>query len=742
MDQRSNPLYIPNEMSAAFLGVCGLNPWHVNDASSRLQMLSQHLGQRLVIKGATERRFQTGMEAEYGKYTFKVDMPCDARILAVIERYPHTIGADSIKHNPYTLVVYEDVNTNEVGCLELTEYCTNHQYFGFDYAKRPELNQLRKDAIVKAGTVFLDSPGITNEGGYKYGVEAETAFVTIPAVAEDGVGVRRSFLKKLGFSMFESRVVSWGKNQTALNIYGDVDNPKVCPDIGDYIRPDGLLMALRNNEPADLGLNNKNIYSMMDIRYDHDTTIYATAGIGRVVDIIVHHDRADTNYAEEHTDVQIQKYDNARRNFYDKVLKTWHRLRAQRGDALELTPRFHQIVLHAESVMSEGGKQRVNKSYRKEPLDHYRVEFVIRYEITPSTGNKITNLHGGKGILVSVIDDEDMPIDEDGNIVDICMDGNSVINRANPGALYEQYKGAAVRDAHKRICSMLGIERFTRQYKAEKHLETLSKSVIEEARDYLMGLYETISPMHAEAAYEGLYTDPVAFLSEIVEKDIGIFLPTDNDLMSEDIVLNLEQKYRPKVGKLRYRGLDGEMVTTKADIMVGPMYYILLEKIGDDWSSVSSGKWQHFGVLAPLNKNDKYSRPARNQPMRVAGEAEQRNFAAYAGPEAFAEVHDRNNNPTTNRAIVEAILSDSQPSNIQRIVDRKTIPFLGSKPLQLLKHLAQVSGFKFKYTPHTPDWLGEENMKRELHGYTRFRAHVPKWVDKVISVWKHIWRKE
>lgn len=334
---------------------------------------------------------------------------------------------------------------------------------------------------------------------------------------------------------------------------------------------------------------------------------------------------------------------------------------------------------------------------------------------------------------MKIMEDEDMPVDEQGNRVEIIMDPNSILNRANPGAPYEQYEGAAVRDAHKKLCAMLGIPRFTKQYKAEQALARLSPEVINQAADYLMGLYQTISPDHAEAAAPGLSTDPVAYLSEIVEKDIGIYLPPDNQLMSEDIVMNLEKNYKPHHGKVTYRGLDGKMVTTVADVMVGPMYYILLEKTGDDWSSVASGRWQHFGVLSQLTKNDKYSRPARNQAVRVAGEAEQRNFAAYVGPEGFAEIHDRNNNPVTHQVMVEKILSAEHPSNIDYIVDRKVTPFGGSKPLQLLKHLAQVSGFKFVYVPYTPAWVGQTYWN-SIAGYaSRFKSTLSKWLRSAMQ---------
>lgn len=334
-----------------------------------------------------------------------------------------------------------------------------------------------------------------------------------------------------------------------------------------------------------------------------------------------------------------------------------------------------------------------------------------------------------------------MPVDEHGNRAEIIMDPNSIINRSNPGALYEQYEGASARDTHKRLCAMLGVPRFMKQYKAEQAIAQLPAEQVAAAASYLSRFYWMISPEHAKLAQVGLDTDPVAYLSEIVEKDIGVYLPPDNELMSEDIVLDLEGRgtpdnpgaYKPTYGRVTYRASNGELTTTENKVMIGPMHFILLEKTGDDWSAVNSGKWQHFGVLSQLTKSDKYSRPARNQAVRVAGEAEKRNIAAYVGPEGIAEVQDRNNNPRTHREMVKRILRDPKPSNISTIINRNEIPFGGSKPLQLLKHLAQVSGFKFTYTPYTPDWLGGGFWVNIANYFSRFKAVLPKWIQRMTN---------
>ena len=304
----------------------------------------------------------------------------------------------------------------------------------------------------------------------------------------------------------------------------------------------------------------------------------------------------------------------------------------------------------------------------------------------------------GKGVFCGIEKTENMPVDSDGNRADIIIDPNSIISRANPAQLYEQYYNASARDTHKRLCAMLGVKPNLKQILAYNAIMKLPEHVVSEAFNYLYEFYKIITPIQASWFDEGkIEANNVEYLAEIVEIGIGLFIPTDNQPMSEEIIMQLEEKYRPVYGPVTYVGNSGRTVKTKNNIRIGSVYMMLLDKVGDDSSAVSSGKLQHFGVLSQVTRGDKYSKPARNQAVRVIGEAEGRIVVSYIGPWFMAELMDRNNNPKTHKSMVEKILRSTTPSNIDNLVDRKEIPFGGSKPLQLLKHLLQCSGIKYIY---------------------------------------------
>lgn len=691
---------IPNQIRPDLLSVSALNPWVSHNSSSRVQMFSSHISQKLVIAGATEKRSQSGLEAEFGKYTFSIKMPCDGRVIKNIQRYPKTVGKDFIANNPQTVVIYEDEKTNEIGILNIPLYCSYHQYFGFEYKAKPAINRLVPGQFIPKDTIFMDSPAVTDDGGYKYGTEINMAFMSHPSVSEDGIMICEDVLDKFKFKIYENRVIEWGSKRFPLNLYGDKDNFKPFPEIGEYIRDDGVLMILRNFDKS-LSPVEQSIYDLMEPDYIFDKALYVSGPGGKIVDIKVHHEDSVQSPTPMGMEVQIEKYDKARKSFYMEIISEYKRLKKARGDALRLTPDFSRLIVEAFTATDSGDNQRINKLYRHTPIDDYRVEFVIEYEVKPTIGFKLTGVSGDKGVICRIAKPEEMPVDQDGNRADVVMDANSTISRMNLGRLYEHYINAASRDTTKKILAMLDVS------SKDKHLYAKILNIFENDRikfdqvyNYLMGYYSIVSPkMYNFYTKEVNDQDKFSHLYYVCKDGVYLFIPTDNEPETDEIVRQLEKHYRPTYGPVSYVGYHGRKVTTKAPIRISSLYMMLLEKIGDDWAAVSSGKLQHFGILSQLTKSDKYSQPTRNQAVRAIGETEARIFVSYCGQKLAAELMDRNNNPLTHKQTVWNILDSPVPTDIGYIVDRKHIKLGGSKPLQLISHILFTGGIKLNYKP-------------------------------------------
>lgn len=315
-------------------------------------------------------------------------------------------------------------------------------------------------------------------------------------------------------------------------------------------------------------------------------------------------------------------------------------------------------------------------------------------------------------MVVLSVPDEHMPVDENGNRAEFVMDPNSRINRMNLGGPIELYINSASRDVGIKIRNTFGIERGDKH--ALQKVEQIYKNENTKfiwAWDYYAGYLKIIAPKQYQWCIDGSMSEEekISQLATICQDHVYLYLPQEYAPEYNKAIVKIENSpYKPVYGPVEYTGYSGKKVKTKDKVRIGSMYIIMLEKIGDDNSSVASGKFQHFGVLAKLTKEDKSAEPYRAQPIKGIGETESRIFASYAGDVAIAELMDRNNNPQSHIEIVNQILKADKPTQIPQLIDRKKIPYGYTKPIQIVNHIAMCAGWEFKYeakltpAPYTP----------------------------------------
>lgn len=293
----------------------------------------------------------------------------------------------------------------------------------------------------------------------------------------------------------------------------------------------------------------------------------------------------------------------------------------------------------------------------------------------------------GKGVIVAVWSANRMPIDKDGNRADIIMDPNATVSRMNLGRLYEHYISGAARDVTKRVKNIIG----------NIPVIAASDAEIETAYNMVVDFYSVVSSRMEKWFRNTGNVDKRKHIESIIKDGIYLYIPPENEKEPRRIVEALETQFPQTYGPVQYIGNSGNLVTTKFPVRIAPMYIMLLEKTADDWSAVSSGILQHFGVLAPIPKSLRYTKPSRNQAVRAMGETETRISVSYVGPKVTADIMDRNNSVKTHENIVESILAAKQPTNINTAVDRIKNPMGEARPLQIVKHIAFCCGWQFTY---------------------------------------------
>lgn len=683
------------------LGNACLDPFYGATSSARGAMFLSHIGQSPESEGCEPRRFQAGMEMQFGEYTFDVKFPVDCVILHVIRKYPTSGMGSAIRRNPVTTVVYEHYydkyKTKDV--LHISDYCSMHQDFGFKLEKnRQVMDNLAPGQLFAKGTVIARTRAVRQDGMWGGGVNMNAVFMSAPGTIEDGFIFSDEALKKLSPRIYNDATGNAGRKAFFLNMYGDENNYKPFPDIGEQIRPDGVVFALRDLDP-DLAPADMTARALMTLDRTFDR---ATIGIpgATVMDINIYRDdRVNPSYTPLGMDGQLVKYHTALANYYREIMKVYQQLHGRWKADLRITPAFNQLVVEAQIHLPVKSDQRkLSRMYRLEPLDEWRVSITYEAIKMPGGAYKATDWHGGKGVVCEVKPHADMPVDEWGNRADVIIFGGSTMRRSNYGRIYEQGLGAAARDLVQRLRVEKGMDRHATPTEAQLKAVLSDKTWVDYAFNELIEFYSIVAPSMPPILLDN--PDPVQHLYHTLRDQYYLFTPvTDQISLMETVNKVIGSRFCPNYGRMTYRDQAGRVVTTKDRILSGELYIMLLEKIGEDWSSVASVKTQPFGLPSKLNNSDRASTPGRETSIRSMGESETRSYNSVVGPVPTNELVDQTNNPQAHIAVVNAILTAEKPTNIERAVDRKVIPFGNSRPVALLNHLLECRGLKLVYKP-------------------------------------------
>ena len=671
------------------------NPFKACTSSPRNHMTDKFLTQELTMKGSEPRRFYTGIEKQIGEHSTGATMPSDGTILRIIDLYRPRMGQGNIKETPETLVIYEEFENEEgipgtIRCVTVKNYHTEHKTFGFKFKR----NRFHKGDFLPKGYPLTNIPTISEEGQYCYGLEANTAFMSLPGVTEDGVIISKSFSERMTTTITGTAIISCGDKYFPLNIYGSEDEYKPFPDIGDTIHPNGLLYALRAYNPLlDHITLSKNTVGLEDVDYDNDKPFFGLPG-AKVIEVnVIKRPEEDFSKLPDDMTTQFNKYFDQQLEYYREVLSFYtdiSRKRKQQGEPLLIDDELDNLIAIALEYVSTKvryfngkpvSKKNIKYTYSRVPLDSVRVEIKYALETPPTVAWKLTNSHGGKTVAVSIWDDDRMPVDSAGNRAEVIMDDISILKRINVGVFYEQYMGAVL------IKNRTDV------------MELMERGEVDKAWEKIDLMYEIMSPIMSRRVRETIVTiaRKREHIQSVIDDGFYIFLPTHSPSMNNKMLSQLKKNFDVTYGPVKYKSIDDREITTKSPVLIGTNYMMLLNKIGDGWSAVTGAKLQHHGLPAKLNSSDRNLAPGRKNPVKFPAEAEIRAMVGAAGTEIAVDITDRSNNPVVNQEICRSILTSANPSDIEDSPKRKINPYGGNRALKQTIHLLDSMGIELTY---------------------------------------------
>ncbi len=694
---------VVREIKNRYVGNAIIDPWVGTTSAARGAMLLGQITQAPTIIGAEPRIFQTGGELRFGEHNFDIRIPEDCQILNVVRKYPTGMGQDAIRHNPETTIVYENYydEYKTVGIVKVPEFMSFHQTFGFKLERTKDVwDGIHPGAMIPKDTILAQSAGKSEDGHFCAGMNVNACFISHHATIEDGFLISDEILEKFAPRAYGTAIGSCGRKSFFLYAYGD----KPFPDIGDRIRDDGVVFAMRDLSD-DLAPAEMTKRALSDIDRTFDRVVIGEPG-AIVKDIKIYRDeRQNPSYTPSGMEKQLVKYYDALCLYYREILRIYNDLKRKRKDRLRISDEFNQLIVEAMIYLPQAeGQRKLTRMYRLDPLDEWRVEITYESLKQPGGAYKITDFHGGKGVVCKTLPRALMPRDQYGNIADVAIFGGSTMRRSNYGRIYEHGFGAAVRDLCQRLRVEAGLERHAMptNFDFSQSKQFNDPKWIEYAFNEFQELWWIIAPtMHDIMKEHPNHREYVK--AAMTEGTTTVYTPID-DTTHLPTAMNalINSRFCPNYTPVTFTDPGGRVVTTKNNVLIGPLYMMLLEKIGDDWSSVASVKVQQFGLPSKLNNFDRSATPGRESAVRSFGESETRSYNCTVGPEATMELVDQTNNPLAHVEVVEKFLTADKPTRIDRAVDRKKVPFGNSRPVSLLGHMMQTRGIEFQYTS-SPD---------------------------------------
>lgn len=329
----------------------------------------------------------------------------------------------------YTLIVrdektgYYDVIQKKV-VEDLTEK------FGFRY-NTEEIDKIQVGDIIPKDSVLFKSTSYDEYNNYRFGVNATFAYTSDVRTTEDAILVSESFADWFRCVEVETIKVSVNDNDVLLNLYGDESNYKCFPDVGECIN-DKIICATRR-------INNDQIFydfketNLRKINFSEDVLCTEQGTGGKIVDIRVYSNKSLEEMEMNEYHAQVNKYYKNEQRYYNEIIEATEAIVLDNKDH---SRNFNYIYKKSKDTLDENVKW--CEQHGKKPFSNIIIEFTVEREVPLKEGSKITGLFGNKGVISKIVPDDEMPILENGKVVDVLFNCLGVVNRLNSFQLFEQ----------------------------------------------------------------------------------------------------------------------------------------------------------------------------------------------------------------------------------------------------------------------------------------------------------------
>lgn len=590
--------------------------------SNRMVMLCSHIAQAPVLANKDGGEFplvNTRFENQISKYSSGYKISDDEYY--VLKKFNRN------KYN-YSLLVMDSKNNHHIlgrnECYWLTEK--------YGYKNNNYIDEYSEGDTIPKDTVLHTNTSYDQDMNLCYGRNLRAVFFAYKDLThEDAIVICESAAKKMTYNSVSKCVVNVNTNDILLNLYGDDENYKPFPNIGEEIN-DQTLLARRRIVYDRLLVDLRNLKEIQQ----GDDVFYLK---GKVIDIKVYCNEDVDKLRDLPYYNQIVNYIDGDIEYHTEIINNLKETVEGNTDSCS----NDLIMFYNES------KKRMDAdnyfTYQANKFDNIIIEFTIMEEKPVKKGIKMTGRYGNKGVISLILPDEEMPIIQEGPLkglrAEIILNPLGIIGRMNPGQDFEQeinFMGLFVREAMKR-------------------------QTLEENKEELLEFYRYVAPHQVpftEKFFNEAEEDELKeFFKEIIDKGIpvhqGPYFDNIDIYKLKDAYIHYIDKFDLK--PFKFKGVYNRLV-------MGEMYFMRLKHEPSNKSSIRS---TNFNDLKDLPAKDKQFKEFKSLYPRTPikwGEMEVSNSLICKNVHAVKELMSSYATNPIDREILERELLTGNPFNI------------------------------------------------------------------------------
>jgi DNA-directed RNA polymerase beta subunit len=463
----------------------------------------------------------------------------------------------------YTLIVKdEETGYYDVIQKQLVEDLT--EKFGFRY-NTEDLDKIQVGDLIPKDSVLYKSTSYDEFNNYRFGVNATFCYTSDVRTTEDAILVSESFADKFRCVEVETIKVSVNDNDILLNLYGDENNYKCFPDIGEYIN-DAIICATRRIRNEQIFYDFKET-NLRKINFSDDVLCIEHGYGGKIIDIKVYSNKSLEEMELNEYHAQVNKYFVNEQRYYTELIKATEDIVLENK---EHSRNFNYVYKKSKDITDDNVKWCEQQG--KKPYNNMIIEFTVEREVPLKKGSKITGLFGNKGVISEIVPDDKMPVLSNGKVVDVLFNCLGVINRLNSFQLFEQSINFIMNRTIDRIKTLeTNDQRAALVFTMIKHFNTRQATE-------MGGMYSKLSVEGKEA-----------FIQDIYDKGIYVHIPPFwHERPLFDVINEIYDTYEWLTPYKAYIKKNGRYRPIMNDLIVGEMYIIRLKQTASKGLSTRS----------------------------------------------------------------------------------------------------------------------------------------------------------